>query len=269
MNIQEIKVRSVITKSNLPEADYVINPYGGCNHGCIYCYACFMKRFSGHTEAWGSYVDVKINAPQLIPEKSEKYKNKKIFLSSVTDPYLPLEKKYCLTRQILEKLIPLNPILDIQTKSSLITRDIDLLKQFENLRAGLTISILDEKIRKKTEPYTSPINKRMEALKTLKAGGLKTYLFMGPIYPYITDWKQIIQQTREYTDYYMFENLNMRGSFSGAIKQWLIRNHTDLAEPFLAVYQKGSSYWHKKEDEIRTFCTNQKINFEIFFHHGK
>lgn len=152
MTTAEITARSIITKSNLPEADYVINPYTGCSHACRYCYARFMKRFTGHSEPWGSFVDVKLNAPDLIPEKSGKYRGKSVFLSSVTDPYLPQEKNYGLTRQILERLIPLEPRLGIQTKSDLIVRDIDILKQFESCEAGLTITTLDDKVRKEIEP---------------------------------------------------------------------------------------------------------------------
>jgi DNA repair photolyase len=140
MEMREIKAKSILTKSNLPDADYVINPYVGCTHSCIYCYARFMKRFTGHKEEWGKFVDVKINAPELIPEKTLKYKNKFIFLASVTDAYLPLEIKYQLTRKILEKLIPLQPNLGVQTKSDLIIRDIDLLKQFKKCEVGITIT---------------------------------------------------------------------------------------------------------------------------------
>jgi DNA repair photolyase len=88
MKIKEVKAKSIITKSGLPDSDFVINPYTGCMHGCIYCYATFMKRFTDHNEEeWGSFVDIKKNAADLIPENTEKYKDKTIFLSSVTDPY--------------------------------------------------------------------------------------------------------------------------------------------------------------------------------------
>lgn len=96
MKIKEIKAKLIIVKSGLSETDYVINPYVGCLHGCTYCYARFMKRFSNHSEPWGQFLDVKINAPDLIPE-GKKFNNKTIGLSSTTDPYLSLEKKYQIT----------------------------------------------------------------------------------------------------------------------------------------------------------------------------
>jgi len=115
--IKEISSKNIIAKSNLPSADYVINPYVGCSHSCIYCYARFMKRFTGHDEKWGKFIDAKINAIDLIPNQSTKYIGKSVFLSSVTDPYMPIEKKYELTRGILKKLISLQPDITLLTKS--------------------------------------------------------------------------------------------------------------------------------------------------------
>jgi len=149
MLIKEINSRNIITKSNLPASDYVINPYIGCSHRCIYCYARFMKRFTGHNERWGNFIDVKINAIDLIPSKTNKYIGKSVLLSSVTDPYMPIENKYKLTRGVLKKLIPLQPNICIQTKSNLVIRDIDILKKFKNCEAGLTITTLDDNLRKK------------------------------------------------------------------------------------------------------------------------
>lgn len=103
MNIKEVETKSIVSKSNLPEADYVVNPYIGCAHGCVYCYSRFMIRFTGHKgERWGSFVDIKVNAPKLIERDLNKVKsNETIVLSSVTDSYQPLERKYRITRKIL------------------------------------------------------------------------------------------------------------------------------------------------------------------------
>lgn len=267
IKVKEIKAKNIITKSNLPEADYVINPYTGCVHSCIYCYARFMKRFTGHEEKWGHFIDAKINAPDLIPKETKKYEGKRIFISSVTDAYNPLEMKYELTRKILEKLIPLNPELGILTKSDLVLRDIDLLKQFKSCEVGLTITSLDDNIRKEIEPFASPVEKRIEALKRLKQKGISAYVFIGPILPFITDWKKIIEQTRTFADFYMFENLNVRGSIWNSIKEWLKEKHPELLENYRQIYFKKNDYWNKVENEIREFCKEQKIDGRIYFHH--
>lgn len=101
MQIKEIEVKSVMTKSNLPVSDYSVNPYVGCTHGCKYCYASFMKRFTNHPEPWGDFIDVKY-WPEI--KKPEKYAGKEAFFGSVTDCYQPCEAKYKRTRALLEEL---------------------------------------------------------------------------------------------------------------------------------------------------------------------
>jgi DNA repair photolyase len=127
MKIDSREAKSTITKSNIPSVDYVINPYTGCQHKCIYCYAEFMIRFTNHKgEKWGEFLDIKTFDFNKI--KAQKYNGKSLLLSSVTDPYLPLEKKYENTRKILEKLVGTDAEVSILTKSKLVTRDIDLFK---------------------------------------------------------------------------------------------------------------------------------------------
>ena len=126
-----------------------------------------MKRFTNHEEEWGKFVDIKINAVELIPDKLDKYHGKNFFISSVTDPYLHYEKEYKLTRKVLEKLVDIDAQIDIQSKSDLIVRDIDILKQFNSCKAGITITALDDKVRREVEPYTASVEKRMKALQAL------------------------------------------------------------------------------------------------------
>ena len=269
IKIREIKAKSIITRSNLPDTDYVINPYIGCMHSCLYCYARFMKRFTGHKEPWGKFVDVKINAPDLIPERTLKYEGKSIFMSSVTDPYNPLERKCQLTRRILKRLIPLQPDLGIQTKSDLVLRDIDLLWQFKNCEVGLTITTLDDNLRKEIEPFTSPVKNRIKALEKLKEAGIKTYVFIGPILPFFTEWKEIVCRTKNFTDSYMFENLNITGTVWSQVKNWLNERHSDLLREYEHIYFTKNNYWDKVEEEVKLFCKEQKVDFRIYFHHRK
>jgi len=187
-----------------------------------------MKRFTGHGEDWGDFIDVKINAPNLIPsindQKPSKYSGKKILLSSVTDPYIPIEGKYEITRGILQKLIPHQPDLSILTKSDLVLRDLDLIKQFKNREIGFSFSSLEEYIRMEVEPRASPIDKRLNALKMVHEKGVRSYVFISPIIPFITDWKDIINKTSNYTYYFMFENLNVVGTVWLRLKGGLNQN---------------------------------------------
>jgi len=125
MIVKEILCKSVLSKSGISSVDYAVNPYVGCQHGCVYCYARFMKRFTGHGEEWGEFVDVRVNAPQVLTRELSRTAKGVVLLSSVTDPYQPLEKKYELTRKCLQKLLMYQFPITILTKSTLVLRDLD------------------------------------------------------------------------------------------------------------------------------------------------
>jgi DNA repair photolyase len=267
LKLNAIRVDNLITKSYCEGMLYDIDPYIGCSHGCIYCYARYMKEDTGHNEPWGAFIDVKANAPDLIPENTAKYRRKNILISPVTDPYMLLEKEQQLTRKILKKLIPLKPHIWILTKSELVLRDIDVFKQFDKCHVGLSFSTQDEKLRKKIEPFASPIAKRYEVLKRMRKEGIGTYAFIGPILPQITDWKKIIEDTNEFTDIYMFENLKIHGDIWGIIKKWLKAKDEKLLEKYKKIYFSENDYWKKVEKEIKNYCNLNNLDYRMFFHH--
>jgi DNA repair photolyase len=181
MKIREIKAKSVLSKSQV--YDYALNPYVGCGHGCVYCYAKFMKRFTGHTERWGEFVDVKINAPELLAHEVKKKQVGRVWISGVCDPYQPLEKRYMLTKRCLELLVENGWPFTVQTKSSLVLRDIGTLKRSKDAEVGFTITTADEKIRRIFEPGATPIKKRIEALAKLHSERIRTFAMIAPILP--------------------------------------------------------------------------------------
>lgn len=181
--IQEIKAKSILTKSGIPGVDYCINPYVGCFHACRYCYATFMKRFTAHLEAWGSFVDVKVNAPEILQKQLKNKVKGRVMVSSVTDAYQPVEAKYKLTRKCLEILLQHQFPVDILTKSPLVLRDLDLIKKFKDIEVGVTITTNDDKIRKVFEPKAHSIVSRINTLKKLHKNGINTYAFIGPVLP--------------------------------------------------------------------------------------
>lgn len=182
LKVQEIEAKSILNRSKI--FDYCLNPYLGCQFGCVYCYArLFIRRFSGHSEAWGEFVDIKVNAPRLLRKQLEKAKQGMVWVSSVCDPYQPLEAKYKLTRQCLEELAAIQFPLNIQTKSALAVRDIDLFLQFKEIEVGFTIATDDERVAKLFEPLASPIQDRLYALEKIHSRGLKTFAFIGPLLP--------------------------------------------------------------------------------------
>lgn len=181
--VKETRCRAALSRSRIPGIDYALNPYVGCAHGCRYCYAEFMRGYTGHAEVWGSFVDVRINAAKQLANEVVRLRPGVIGLSTVTDPYQPLERKYQLTRSCLAVLqAGLFPV-SILTKSPLVTRDIDLLCSLAECEVGLTITTDDERMRRLFEPCAPPIGRRLEALQALIAAGLRTYAFVGPALP--------------------------------------------------------------------------------------
>jgi DNA repair photolyase len=181
MVVREIVARSVLSKSRVYE--YTVNPYGGCQHGCSYCYARFMKRYSGHQEAWGEYVDVKVNAPEVLQKEIERKSRGEVWISGVCDPYQPLEKKYELTRRCLKILIGDDWPVTVQTRSPLVLRDIDLLRKSSKVEVGMSITTSDDKIRRLFEPYAPLVKERIRALGELHAAGIKTFVMIAPLLP--------------------------------------------------------------------------------------
>lgn len=268
MSIIENKIitKDYLTKSNLPASDYVINPYIGCPHACKYCYARFMKRFTAHTEKWGEFIDIKECSK---PINLQRIKGKSIFLSSVTDCYNSYEKKYGITRSILEQLIRADSQITISTKSNLVLRDIDLLQKFHNLKVALSINTLNEQFRADMDNGSS-ISDRLDALKTLHNAGIYTVLFMSPIFPYITQWKEIIENTKEFISEYWFENLNLRGEYKFTILSYINDNYPDLIEEYKKIYlQKDMTYWIALADSINAYCDKEKIKYTNYFYHDK
>lgn len=264
MIIKNIEVNDYLTKSNLPASDYVINPYVGCTHGCKYCYASFMKRFTGHNEEWGEFIDIKHCDKKINLKKISK---KNVFLSSVTDCYNELEEKNLITRNILEQLVNSDCYLSISTKSKLILRDIDILKKIKNLTVSMSINTLDEKFRDDMDNASS-IKDRLETLKKLHENGIYTVLFMSPIFPYITEWKEIIELSKEFIDEYWFENLNLRGNYKTYILNYIKENYSNIYPKYLEIYNnKDNSYWESLAKEINMYCDENNIKYINYFYH--
>lgn len=268
MKIKEVKAKSIVVKSKIPSLDYVVNPYTGCQHGCIYCYAKFMKRFTDHHETWGEFVDVKVNAPELID--GSKYEGEVIQLSSVTDPYQPLEAKYRLTRKILGYLVESKAIIDVLTKSKLVTRDIDLLRQFTDIRVGVSVSTLKERFYKEIESKATPPPQRIKALKKIKRADIPTYVFVSPIFPEITDLEAVIETASPYADRLLFENLNLRSLNYREVMEFLKQHRRDLVPLYEEMFQakKLHPYWDDLKSKIRELGATYGKETKIEFHHG-
>jgi len=179
--VKEVLAKSILSPSKI--YPWVINPYTGCQHGCSYCYARFMKRVTGHREPWGGFVDVKINAADLLRVEITKKKRGRVWVSGVCDPYQPLEAQYRLTRHCLEILARHAWPVIIQTRSPLVLRDMDIIRDAQDFEVGLSVTTADDRIRKLFEPDAPPIPDRIQALEELHNAGIRTYAMIAPVLP--------------------------------------------------------------------------------------
>jgi len=222
IKIAEVRAKSILNKSKI--FDYCLNCYTGCQVNCRYCYAgLFMRRYSGHSEPWGSFVDVKVNAPELLEKQVEKAKRGVVWISSVCDPYQPLEAEYRLTRRCLEILAQKQLSVNVQSKSVLLLRDLDLFKKFAEIEVGFTITTDDERIAKLFEPGASSVGARIHALGLLKANGIKTFAFVGPILP--GNPENLIAALEGRADKILIDRMN----YTNTIKGFYVRQNLEYA----------------------------------------
>lgn len=256
--IQEITVKSVLTKSNLPVSDYSVNPYVGCTHGCRYCYASFMKRFTNHPEPWGTFLDVKY-WPEI--KHPERYAGKELFLGSVTDPYLPQEETYRRTRTLLEQFRGSGVRLSIATKSDLVLRDLDLIKTFPDARVSWSVNTLDEGFKNDMDNAVS-IQRRLAAMEEFHRAGVRTTCFISPIFPGITDVKSTIRQVKGRCNLIWLENLNLRGNYKAAIMDYIQAKHPNLLPLYQEIYNRENrSYWELLDAELRDYTAGIGLEY--------
>lgn len=265
MIVKEKQVKDYLSASKLGAA-YTINPYVGCPHACKYCYATFMKRFANHPEPWGEFLDVKRCDK---PIDLRKIAGKNVFIASVTDCYNPYEAEYGITRSILEQLPPSDCYLQVSTKNKLILRDLDLLKQIRRLSVALSVNTLDESFRADMD-RGSTVRERLETLRTLREHGIYTILFMSPIFIGITDWRAIIETSRDFVSEYWFEDLNLRGAYKPVILQYIRDQYPERYPQYERIYLCGDrTELAVMEDEIRGYCDGHGIRYSDYFHHAE
>ena len=242
--IIEVECKSLLNKSGL--ADYAVNCYAGCEQGCRYCYARFVTRFSHPGEPWGSFVDVKVNAPSVIAREIKRKKIGRVFMSSVCDGWQPVEANYRLTRQCLEILLSHGFPVSILTKNALAQRDLDLLKSKDSVELGATITTLDENLSRLFEPRSSPPEKRLALLQEAKSRGIDTYVFLGPLLPYLSDSESsiltLLKAVKEVgADYFYVDRLNLRFGVWKSLLSLLQEHFPQLKEDYRHILFNASA----------------------------
>ena len=258
MDIEDIDVNSILNKTQITENTLVANPYVGCQHACIYCYATFMIRFSGHTgQKWGSFIDIKHWRP-LTDRKKSNLNGGNIMIGSVTDGYQPIERRAKRTQALLNEIKETTATIQILTKSSLVLRDIPIFKECKGkVAVGFSINTLDESFHRELDK-ASPISERIEALKTLHREGIYTYCFIAPIMPVVTDVKKIIQTLAPFVNEIWLDRLNLQSTTAKHnINEWL-KHHEDIRH----LYEEDSEeYYTNLKQDIKTYCRSKGYTF--------
>lgn len=233
------------------------------------CYAdSITRRFSDHKEQWGSFVDVKVNAPEVLSKEIGRKKKGRVFLSSLCDPYHPLEEKYGLTRRCLEVLLKHQFPITVQTKSALVVRDLDLLKKFKDCEVGFTFTSLDEEVRRIFEPNSSSVQEKLGAVKILRENGIRVYIFFGPMLPYLSD-----RNLEEYFETFAelgveniwIDKLNLKPGVWDELSFVLKRNYPDLLEKWKVILFSKTDYWIELKEKIEKICKEKKISHIFCF----
>ncbi|MBU1110604.1 radical SAM protein [Patescibacteria group bacterium] len=282
VDIREIQAKSVLTPSSLPGAEYVVNPYVGCTFGCKYCFAAFIGRWKHPGEEWGSFLDIKTNAPEILLKDLKRLSKKlgaknfgTILFSSVTDPYLGQETKYKITQQCLQVLVNFNyeGKVAVLTKSPLVTRDINLFQKL-NSSVGLTLTTLDDKIVQFLEGNAPPASARLNALQKLNSAGVETYVFVGPLLPYFTDrFDQLdklfnkIEATG--TKEIWLEHINLSPKIKERLFNYLQKEAPELTPKFQEA--DTHEYRDKLEATVKKALRNTNLNLAMgsIIFHGK
>lgn len=252
MKTQIIQAKSILTKSPV-HGDYTANPYAGCEHNCVYCYARYLKDWTGHeNDQWGEYVDIK-NWKDLTKKQKEKLNGKSIFISSATDPYQPIEMEYFRTRALLKDLVGLGAEVSLITKSKNVIRDWDVLQEL-NATVALSINTLDESFRSDMD-RASTIEERMNTLETLHNKGIHSVCFVSPIFPAITDVPAIIKEVTGICDAVWIEHLVLNGDYKGPVMYYVKTHYPEYFDYYDRIFNKSElDLWWQYDDYMEQWC---------------
>jgi DNA repair photolyase len=208
-----------------------------------------MKRFTGHKEPWGEFVDVKINAPDLLRKDIDRKPPGRVWISGVCDPYQPIEKKYELTRKCLGILVGRGWPITVQTKSTLVLRDTDLFKRGATVEVGLSIATADDDTRRLFEPNAPSVKERIRALGKLHHEGIRTYAMIAPMLP---GAEGLPARLNGKVDYVLIDRMNYHYG------DWVYRKHR---------LQKamGYDFFRSKGEELARAFTEQGIECRVLF----
>ena len=260
--------KTALSTSRLPGLKYSLNPYFGCEHGCLYCYSPSVFRRENIARSWGTFAKGKSNIPEVLARELQHNEKGTVGVSTVTDPYQPLESRLQLTRTCLEVLRKHDFNVSIQTKSSLVLRDLDLVSgpKFE---VGVTITTMDSTLASKIEPRASPPDARREILQRCCEKNVQTWIFLGPIIPCLNDNRenieQIIRIAKTTNSRILFDRLNLRPWVMENLSSFLTKEAPELLEDLSLLLSTKSDYWKRTSAMVESICRDLGVRCERAF----
>lgn len=262
MKISVCSNRPILSSCGLKDLDYQVDTYVGCEHYCYYCYALAQAETD-----WSKEILVHKDIVKQLSGEIDKVSPQPIYMGYHTDPYQPCEVQYRQTRKVLELLKEKGFSASILTKSDLVVRDIDILKEMKSAVVSVSVAFNDNRIRKLFEANTIATEKRIEALRQLKKAGVKTGALICPVIPYITDTFHLIDMVEPYTEVIWIYGLSINDR-SGQnwlnVRKILSSHFPDLVEQIEpTLFSKDHMYWRQLGDGLRALKQNPQLDLEI------
>lgn len=260
--------KTALSPSKLPGLRYSLNPYLGCEHGCVYCYSASTLRDEWMGLNWGKFVRAKQNIVEVLAREVKRKPKGTVGVSTVCDPYQPLEAKLELTRKCIELLSRHGFPVSIQTKSSLVLRDLNLIVP-EKFDVGVTITTMDRELAGKIEPRASPPEARAQVLEEFSSRGVKTWLFLGPIIPQLNDGadslKQVIEVARRTRSKLIYDKFNLKRWTLDRLAPVLEEERPGLAGRLPDLIRGQSESWRKTCSKVESICRELGVGCEPAF----
>ncbi len=268
VSYSNIVCKNAISRSNLPNLDYSLNPYFGCEHGCIYCYSPSVFRDYKIAKNWGRFVKAKINMIEILDNQLKKIPKGIVGISTVTDPYQPLEGKLQLTRKCIELLSTQKFPISIQTKSPLVLRDKDLIRS-EGFDVGFTITTLKDDLARKLQPRAPSPSSLVQVIEEFSDRGINTWIFLGPIIPEINDdedsFLQIIDLAEKTKSEIIYDKLNLRPWVLDSMTSFLEKEKLGLKDRLPSLVTRDSDYWHRLKVKLEDLCLKRGVRYKAAF----
>jgi len=262
MKVSECTDRPILSPCGLKEFDYQVDTYIGCEHYCYYCYVLDQAETD-----WSKEIRMHNDIVGQLSEEVDMISPQTIYMGYHTDPYQPCEAKYHQTRKVLELFLQKGFSASILTKSDLVVRDIDILKEMNDAAVSVSVAFNDNQTRRLFEANTMDTENRIEALRQLKEAGVRTGALVCPVIPYITDAIQLVDMLEPYTDVIWIYGLSINDRLGQNwlnIQKILNSQSPDLMEQVEpAIFSKDHSYWAELRESLEMLKKDRKLNLNI------